>query len=216
VYSHPELTRLEIERILRPSWQIAGHVSQIPVSGNYLTFELGSDSVVVLRDTAGGIRAFRNVCRHRGTRLLEGTGRCPGRITCPYHGWTYRYDGSLLATPAKDSFPEMNPQEHGLEPVRVEVTLGFVWVCLAGSPDPPSRLWLPIQDELTPYRLEELVPTQPPYLDVWNVNWKIAMDNYLESYHVPGGTSGSQPAVHAGLRGSTGCPRHCPRFQLDA
>jgi phenylpropionate dioxygenase-like ring-hydroxylating dioxygenase large terminal subunit len=190
VYSHPKLTTLEIERILRPSWQIAGHICQIPDSGDFLTFELGSDSVVVLRDAAGGIRAFRNVCRHRGTRLLEGTGRCSGRITCPYHGWTYRFDGSLLATPAKDTFPELNLQEHGLEPVRVEVTLGFIWVCLAGDPDPPSRLWAPIQEELTPYRLEELVPTQPPYLEVWNVNWKIAMDNYLESYHVPAGHPG--------------------------
>lgn len=190
VYANAELTRLEIERVLRPSWQIAAHVSQLPRTGDYLTFELGPDSVIVLRDAAGAIRAFRNVCRHRGTRLLEGAGHCPGRITCPYHGWTYRYDGSLLATPARESFPDLKLEEHGLEPVRVEVTLGFVWVCLAGNPPPPSELWAPIQEELTPYRFDELVPTQPVYHEVWNVNWKIAMDNYLESYHVPIGHPG--------------------------
>jgi len=191
VYNHPEMTRLEYERILKPSWQIACHLSQIPVAGDYVTFELGSDSVIVLRDRAGNIQALRNVCRHRGTRLLEGTGRCPGRITCPYHGWTYRYDGSLLATPARDSFPDLDLSEHGLGAVHVEVALGFVFVCLAPeAPPPPSQMWAPIIEELLPYRLEQLVPTQPMFFEEWNVDWKIAMDNYLESYHVPIGHPG--------------------------
>ena len=191
VYNHPELTRLELERILRPSWQIACHVSQIPSAGDYVTFELGRDSVIVLREAGGGIRALRNVCRHRGTRLLEGTGRCLGRITCPYHGWTYRYDGSLMATPARESFPDLNLRDHGLDAVHVEVTLGFVWVCLATeAPPPPSQLWAPMMEELAPYRFEELVPTQPVYHEEWEVDWKIAMDNYLESYHVPIGHPG--------------------------
>ena len=191
VYDHPEMTRLEYERILKPSWQIACHVSQIRAAGDYVTFELGSDSVIVLREASGGIRALRNVCRHRGTRLLEGTGRCHGRITCPYHGWTYRYDGSLLATPARESFPALDLREHSLATVPVEVALGFVWVCLgANPPPPPSEVWAPVLDELAPYRFDELVPTQPLYLDEWAVDWKIAMDNYLESYHVPIGHPG--------------------------
>src|ERR1700746_571994 len=162
VYNHPEMTRLELERILKPSWQIACHISQIPRAGDYVTFELGGDSVIVLREPGGGIRALRNVCRHRGTRLLEGTGHCAGRITCPYHGWTYRYDGSLLATPARDSFPGLDLREHSLDAVRMEVALGFVWVCLAkDAPPPPSAVWAPITEELAPYRLEELVQTQP-------------------------------------------------------
>src|SRR5215831_6256209 len=133
VYNHAEMTRLEIERILKPSWQIACHISQIPRPGDYVTFELGGDSVIVLRDAAGAIRSLRNVCRHRGTRLLEGSGHCPGRITCPYHGWTYRYDGSLLATPVRDSFPGLNLREHSLDAVQLEVALGFGWVCLAAD-----------------------------------------------------------------------------------
>jgi len=191
VYDHPEMTRLEYERILKPSWQIACHVSQIPAPGDYVTFELGSDSVIVLREGGGTIRALRNVCRHRGTRLLLGTGRCLGRITCPYHGWTYRYDGSLLATPARDSFPDLNLREHSLATVHVEVALGFVWVCLAAAaPRPPSEIWAPLMEELAPYRFEELIPTQPMYFEEWDVDWKIAMDNYLESYHVPIGHPG--------------------------
>ncbi|MBV8307587.1 MAG: aromatic ring-hydroxylating dioxygenase subunit alpha [Gammaproteobacteria bacterium] len=191
VYNHPEMTRLEYERILKPSWQIAGHVSQLARAGDFVTFELGGDSVIVLRDAAGAIRALRNVCRHRGTRLLEGSGHCAGRITCPYHGWTYRYDGSLLATPARDSFPDLDLREHGLETVRVEVALGFVWVCLGvEAPPPPSRIWAPLLEELAPYRFEDLVPTAPLFTEEWHVDWKIAMDNYLESYHVPIGHPG--------------------------
>jgi phenylpropionate dioxygenase-like ring-hydroxylating dioxygenase large terminal subunit len=191
VYSDPRLTSLEIERILKPSWQIACHVSQIRNSGDYITFELGTDSVIVLRDGDGAIRALRNVCRHRGTRLLAGSGRCLGRITCPYHGWTYRYDGSLLATPARDSFPGLDLRAHSLAEVRLEVALGFVWVCLAAdAPPPPSSMWAPVMEELAPYRLEELVLTQPPYHEEWDVDWKIAMENYLESYHVPIGHPG--------------------------
>src|SRR5690242_16451250 len=121
VYNHPEMTRLEHERILKPSWHIACHISQIPHAGDFVTFELAGDSVIVLRETGGGIRALRNVCRHRGTRLLEGAGHCPGRITCPYHGWTYRYDGTLLATPARESFPDLNLREHGLDAVHTEI-----------------------------------------------------------------------------------------------
>ena len=190
VYNHPQMTRLEYERILKPSWQIACHISQIPCAGDYVTFELGADSVIVLRDPSGDIRALRNVCRHRGTRLLEG-GRCRGRITCPYHGWTYRYDGSLLATPARDSFPDLNLREHALDAVRMEVTLGFVFVCFGADPaPPPSQLWAPVMEELAPYRFEQLVPTQPQFLEEWDVDWKIAMDNYLESYHVPIGHPG--------------------------
>jgi phenylpropionate dioxygenase-like ring-hydroxylating dioxygenase large terminal subunit len=191
VYNHPEMTRLEIERILKPSWQIACHVSQIPNAGDFVTFELGSDSVIVVREQQGSIRALRNVCRHRGTRLLEGSGRCAGRITCPYHGWTYRYDGSLLATPARDSFPGLDLRAHSLAAVHVEVALGFVWVCLAEqAPTPPSQVWAPMMEELAPYRLEELIPTQPVYVEEWDADWKIAMDNYLESYHVPIGHPG--------------------------
>jgi len=87
VYNHPELTRLELDRILKPSWQIVCHVNSIPTAGDYVTFDLGPESVMVLKDRDGSIRAFHNVCRHRGARLLDGEGNCPATITCPYHGW---------------------------------------------------------------------------------------------------------------------------------
>src|ERR1700691_4037407 len=190
VYNHSELTRLEFERILKPSWQIVCHINSIPKAGDFETLDLGPESVLVLRDRDGSIRGFHNVCRHRGARLLDGSGNCPVTITCPYHGWTYRHDGGLIGMPVRESFPGLDRSQHGLKPVRVDVAFGFVFVCLAGNPPPVSKVWGSLGEELLPYRLEEMVPLTPISEETWNVDWKIAMDNYLESYHVPIGHPG--------------------------
>jgi phenylpropionate dioxygenase-like ring-hydroxylating dioxygenase large terminal subunit len=218
VYSHPELTRLERERILMPSWQLVCHVNSIPKPGDYETFDLGPESVLVLRGRDGGIRAFHNVCRHRGARLLDGSGTCPATITCPYHGWTYRHDGGLIATPMKDSFPGLDRADFGLRPVHTDIAFGFVFVCLApaadGSlPPPVATVWGKLGQELASHGCADMIPLSPISTDVWNVDWKIAMDNYLESYHVPIGHPGlyrmftpdyeDQAAVPGVARGSS-------------
>jgi phenylpropionate dioxygenase-like ring-hydroxylating dioxygenase large terminal subunit len=190
VYNHPELTRLETERILMPSWQIVCHVNSIPKSGDFVTFDLGAESVMVMRDREGTIRGFHNVCRHRGARLLDGTGNCPATITCPYHGWTYRHDGGLIGMPVRDSFPGLDRAAHGLNPVRIDIAFGFVFACLAGDPPPVASVWGKLAEEFRPYRFEDMVPLGPITEEVWEVDWKIAMDNYLESYHVPIGHPG--------------------------
>ena len=173
VYNHGELNRLEVERILMPSWQIVCHINSIPKSGDYQTFDLGPESVMVLRDRDGSIRGFHNVCRHRGARLLDGSGTCPATITCPYHGWTYRHDGGLIGLPVRESFPGLDRGAHGLRPVRTDVAFGFVFVCLAGDPPPVAALWGKMADEFLPYRFEDMVPLSPISQEIWNVDWKI-------------------------------------------
>jgi phenylpropionate dioxygenase-like ring-hydroxylating dioxygenase large terminal subunit len=190
VYSNSELSRLEMERILMPSWQIVCHVNSIPNTGDYETFDLGTESVIVLRDRDGSVRGFHNVCRHRGARLLDGAGNCPSTITCPYHGWTYKHDGTLIGMPVRESFPNLDRDTHGLNPVRVDVAFGFVFVCLSGNPPPVAEQWGKLVKEFLPYRFEDMVPLGPISQETWNVDWKIAMDNYLESYHVPIGHPG--------------------------
>ncbi len=189
-YRHPEMTRLELERLIKPSWQIVCHINSIPKAGDYITLDIGPESVVAVRDSHGEIRAFHNVCRHRGTRILDGTGNCPGAITCPYHGWSYRLNGTLLGMPVRESFPGLDRAEFGLRPVRTEILFGFVFVCVSGEPVPLAQVWDPFLDELAPYRFEDMVPLAPLYYEDWDVDWKIAMDNYLESYHVPTGHPG--------------------------
>jgi len=190
VYNNAELLRLELERVLKPSWQIVCHVNSIPKAGDFQTFDLGPESIMVLRDRDGSIRAFHNVCRHRGARLLDDAGNCPTAITCPYHGWTYRHDGGLIGMPVRESFPGLDRSQHGLRPVRVDIALSFVWVCLAGDPPPIAKVWGELANELAPYRLADMVPLGPITQESWPVDWKIAMDNYLESYHVPIGHPG--------------------------
>jgi phenylpropionate dioxygenase-like ring-hydroxylating dioxygenase large terminal subunit len=190
VYNNADMTRLELERILLPSWQIVCHVNSIPKPGDFETMDLGPESIFVMRDRDGSIRAFHNVCRHRGARLLDGAGTCSATITCPYHGWSYRHDGSLIGMPVRESFPGLDRSAHGLRPVRVDTAFGFVFVCLTGDPPPVAKIWGKLAEEFLPYRCEEMVPLGPISAEVWNVDWKIAMDNYLESYHVPIGHPG--------------------------
>jgi phenylpropionate dioxygenase-like ring-hydroxylating dioxygenase large terminal subunit len=191
-YSNPALTALEYERVLRPAWHLACHVSTIPHAGDYTTMDLDGDSVIVVRDRAGNINAFQNFCRHRAARLLDGTGRCPGAIRCPYHGWTYDLDGGLRGAPVPASFADLDKQGIALKSVHVEIMLGFVFVCLADEKPPLREKWGDLLDELAPYRFEEMVPIGEIYEEVWDVDWKVVMDNYLESYHVPVGHPGLQ------------------------
>ena len=189
-YNHPEMTRLEHQRVFLPSWQIVCHVNDIPNPGDYFTFDLGPESIVALRDRQGVIKVWHNVCRHRAARLLHGEGNCSSAITCPYHGWTYNLDGALRGLPVRDSFPHLDRSAHSLRPIRTEIMAGFVFVCLAGDPPPLKSLWGDMLEDFTPYRFEDMQPLAPMYSEEWDVDWKVAMDNYLESYHVPIGHPG--------------------------
>ena len=194
-YSHPEMSRLEYERILKPSWQILCHVNSIPNPGDFLTLDIGSDSVVAVRNAKREIQAFHNVCRHRGAKILDGAGHCPGAITCPYHGWSYKLSGELLGMSMRETFPALERAQFGLRPVRMQILFGFVFVFLGADPPggaAPSlkSIWGEFLDDFTPYRFEDMVPLGPLYHEEWAVDWKVAMDNYLESYHVPIGHPG--------------------------
>jgi phenylpropionate dioxygenase-like ring-hydroxylating dioxygenase large terminal subunit len=228
VYHNADLTRLELQRVLLPSWQIVCHVNSIPKTGDYQTLDLGPESAIVVRARDGAVHAFHNVCRHRGAKILDGAGSCPATITCPYHGWSYRHDGGLIGMPVRDSFPGLDRSEHGLRPLRVEIAFGFVFVCFSGDPPPPSQSWGHLAERLRVYRVEEMVPLAPISQEIWPVDWKIAMDNYLESYHVPIGHPGlfrmftpdyeDQESLPGGIAGGTSWMREqeSPRWSERA
>jgi phenylpropionate dioxygenase-like ring-hydroxylating dioxygenase large terminal subunit len=189
-YGCAELARQEHEKILLPSWQLACHVGDLPAPGDIFTFDLGPESVFAWRGRNGVIRCFHNLCSHRAARLLDGKGHCPNVLTCPYHGWTYNQDGSLRGTPVRDSFPDLDRSRHGLREVRSEILAGFVFVCLAGEPPPVAEMWGEMARDFDAYRFADMRPLAPMYSEDWDVDWKVAMDNYLESYHVPIGHPG--------------------------
>jgi choline monooxygenase len=186
LYTDPALLEAEQRLIFERTWQLAGHVSALPRPGSYITADAGDQPVLVVRDEHGGLRAYRNVCRHRGSRLLSGSGQCKAAIRCRYHGWTYRLDGTLIGVPEGLGFGDkLDKPSLGLLPARVEELCGLVFVNVDPDATPLAQL---AGDELprrlAPYRIETLEPFAPS-TGTQPANWKAVADNYLEGYHIP-------------------------------
>jgi Rieske 2Fe-2S family protein len=135
-YCAPDVFELDRERIFFRHWYYLGRVDELEEPGSYVAVEVAGEGIVVVRGRDGELRGFYNVCRHRGSRLCEtGSGRLRGAIKCPYHAWSYSFDGRLIGTPmvAKD---ELDRDSLGLWPVTVDVWAGFLFVSLADDPEP--------------------------------------------------------------------------------
>jgi carnitine monooxygenase subunit len=185
IYRDAEFFELEKQAIFRGAWQLVCHLSDIPRPGDFHTFEFLGESVVVLRADDGAVRAFHNVCRHRGARLLDGpAGRCGRRITCPYHAWTYALDGRLVAVPQRAGFPGLDMAQHGLKRLEHEVYMGFVFVRFAPGLPSVREMAAPYEQELALYRFEELVPLGREARRPRAVNWKNVADNYSDGLHI--------------------------------
>ncbi len=185
LYTDPSLLEAEQELIFERTWQLVGHASSLPRPGSYLTGSAGSQPVLVVRDEQGALRAYRNVCRHRGSRLLSGSGQCKAAIRCRYHGWTYRLDGSLIGAPEARAFGKrLDKPSLGLLPARVEELCGLVFVNLDPEAPKLAELVGDLPARLARYRIESLAPFAPAG-DTQPANWKALVDNYNEGYHVP-------------------------------
>jgi phenylpropionate dioxygenase-like ring-hydroxylating dioxygenase large terminal subunit len=200
-YGNEELNELEYERLFRPSWQFACHVSQVAKARDYFVFDLWRDSVLVVRGDDGELRAFLNVCRHRGTKIADGAGTCRGRLTCPYHGWTYDLTGALVGRPAEKTFEHRDLGGLGLRRVELEVLCGLVFVRIVPGGPSLREMWADYAHLLQPYRLEEMVPMGEIWIETWNCNWKVGVDNNLENYHVPIGHPGYNRMLDSDMMG---------------
>ena len=183
-YSDEEQLRREQARIFARSWQYAGRSGEVAEPGSFLAADAGGIPVLMTRDTSGELRAFINVCRHRGAVLTEGCGT-RASIQCHYHAWTYDLDGSLRAAPRSDREPGFDPADWSLLPASVGIWGPFLFV--NPDPDAPS--------------LDEHLGTLPEILarDIdldgltfhsrvdfgSNANWKVVVENFLECYHCP-------------------------------
>jgi Rieske 2Fe-2S family protein len=184
-YLDPALLEAEQRLIFERTWQLAGHVGSLPQTGSYITARAGSQPVLVVRDEEGALRAYRNVCRHRGSRLLSGSGQCKAAIRCRYHGWTYKLDGQMIGAPEALAFGKrLDKPSLGLLPARVEELCGLVFVNLDLEASPLSELVGDLPARLERYRIPSL-QSFAPYEGDQPANWKVVADNYLEGYHVP-------------------------------
>ena len=182
-YSDPEILRREHERIFRSAWQYVGHIGPVSEPGTFFAARAGRMPVVVTRARDGELRAFRNVCRHRGFPVAEGEGRRE-TIQCPYHAWTYGLDGTLRSAPRSDEEPSFPKDELGLVPAAVGTWGPFVFVNAGPEPEPLADALgsMPAQVAELGLDVDALVPYTRWEAEV-GANWKIVCENFLECYH---------------------------------
>jgi phenylpropionate dioxygenase-like ring-hydroxylating dioxygenase large terminal subunit len=184
-YTSPEFAALEFESLWSRVWQAACREEEVAEVGQFCEYQIGDQSILVVRSSHESIEAFHNTCLHRGTRLAEGTGRFDEAcIRCRYHAWRYALDGTLVDVVDEHEFDPI-PAGTALRSVRVDLWGGFVWVCLDAAAPPLTEYLEPLPTLLAPYQLDRF--RLRTYLStVLPANWKVAVDAFNEGYHVQG------------------------------
>ncbi|MEP3889807.1 MAG: aromatic ring-hydroxylating dioxygenase subunit alpha [Hellea sp.] len=179
-YKDADIYRSEVANIFHKHWMFACHAAQIPRAGDFITVQLGAESIIVVRTQNGDVKAHMNVCRHRGSRLcLEEQGR-KKLFTCPYHAWSYDLDGNLMV--AREMPTEFIMKENGLHAVYVELIGGLIFISLAEKPLSLSNLRKDLNPLLDLFGFDNLkLAMQKRY--AIPANWKLAVENYQECYH---------------------------------
>lgn len=184
VYHSPGFLALEESEIFSKQWICIGRAESIPKTGDYIACDILDQPVVVVRGKDGVIRGFSNICLHRMARLLEGTGNAK-RVVCPYHAWTYGLDGALVGAPHMEQNACFDKKDYKLPEVKAAVWQGWVYVSLnADAPDLGAHLQELGAVVTDRYRMENYVETFREE-HVWDTNWKILAENFMESYHLP-------------------------------
>ncbi len=184
-YTSKEYMELEWERMWTKVWNMAGRESDIPNVGDYFTTELGPESLLIVREAEDKVRAFYNVCPHRGNQIRNpGMGHAES-FQCAYHFFEFNLDGSKKFVPDEDTFTQGVPQETALVEVPCDVWGGFVWFNLNPEAEPLLEFLNPVNQHLDPYHFEEYAIVQDLTVE-WDCNWKASVDAFNEVYHVQG------------------------------
>lgn len=193
----------EVDKVFGSNWNFVGREDEIETSGDYLTYDLCGESVIVLRDDAHRIRAFANSCRHRGTRLLNDAGRCRV-ISCPYHSWAYALDGRLIGTPGMEQSANFDPADNGLIALPVDTWDGFVFVNLGNANVSLKDYLGDLPEKFSSYNFGDVRCVRRKTFDV-ACNWKLYVENALEDYHtatVHRGSIGNQDTYREDTAGA--------------
>lgn len=185
-YHNAALLDLELSDLFLTHWQIAGHISDLPKKGDFITFDLGPERALVVRGSDGKLRAFHNLCTHRGSRVVATErGHCKNAIVCPFHGWVYNLDGTLRGAAQPKSYPPLDKNKFGLKTVEMEVWMGFIFLRFKPGPQGKLSEYLkPYEAEFAMHRPETMVPAGKMFSGEVPVNWKSVRDVDNEGYHV--------------------------------
>ncbi|MBR8071614.1 Rieske 2Fe-2S domain-containing protein [Burkholderia cenocepacia] len=183
VYTSPEFLEREQQTLFRNEWLCMGRASALPNPGDYLTAEIAGQPIIVIRRDDGTLRAMSNVCLHRMSTLLEGRGNVR-RIVCPYHAWNYSLDGDLRAAPMMDRQDGFCKDSYKIPQVRCEIWQGWVYVTLNEEASPVAAQLKELDELIVNYDMASYVETFHEE-HVWDTNWKILAENFMESYHLP-------------------------------
>ncbi len=183
-YTSPDFARLEWDHMWTKVWLCAGRASDAPEPGDYFSFEVGPESILVVRQHDGSLAARYNVCMHRGNRLRE-----PGRghaeaFSCSFHGWCYGIDGRLEKTLDPESFPQgVDAEKLSLRPLRCDTWAGFVFVCMDPDAEPLLDYLGVVPEQLAAYRFEDWKVAYDCTIEI-ECNWKTCVDAFNEAYHL--------------------------------
>jgi len=182
-YTDPRFHEVDKESIFASTWQNVGHLGQVKNTGDVLVATVAQNPVLVVRGKDGVLRAFYNVCKHRGGPLAAKD--CQVKVLqCQYHGWTYLLDGSLRGVPEFDRVELFDKKDYGLVPIHVGVWEGMVFVTLSEQLEPLNSIFEGITERISPRKLSTKKFCRRINYEV-NCNWKVYVDNYLEGYHLP-------------------------------
>ena len=184
-YTAAEFMQLEWERIWKKVWLLGAIESDLREPGDFVATEIGRESVLIVRQADGGVRAFYNVCLHRGNRLRPTGAGSTDSFKCQYHHWEYAIDGSFKRIPDLDTFPQGPPPCRGLKELPCAAWGGFVWFSLDPDVGPLEDFLDPVHKHLDPYNFAQMALTRDITVE-WNCNWKASVDAFNESYHVQG------------------------------
>ncbi len=206
-YTDPAILAEERARIFQKDWLFLARAETLPDPGDFRSFDLPGGPVVLLRGQDGVLRAFANVCRHRGSILLEGSGNTGGRVTCPYHAWSYLTDGRLYGCPDMQDAEGFDRVENGLVPLETDDWAGFVFARFTpGGPSLAEHLG-DLPDRLASHRPQDMRHVWTLTLEV-AANWKLILENAMETYHtgvVHKATVGAQQSRTLATRGDWIC-----------
>ncbi|MBV2143961.1 aromatic ring-hydroxylating dioxygenase subunit alpha [Falsochrobactrum sp. TDYN1] len=179
-YTDPDYYKLDLENIFYRDWLFMGHDCELPKTGSYMTVQIGAYPVVIVRDAQGGIRAFHNSCRHRGSRICAAEKGTAAKLVCPYHQWTYELDGRLLF--ARQVGPDFKPAEYGLKQLHCESIAGYIYICLAEEAPDFAAFRTMIEPYLAPHNIRDAKVAFESTI-VEKGNWKLVWENNRECYH---------------------------------